>query len=63
LALLAQLSDPHVDLGPGDTGSAEALAATVRAMMALDPAPDAVLVSGDLTNVADARLSEQWTIV
>jgi len=59
LALLAQLSDPHIDLGPGDTGSAEALAAAVRAVMALDPAPDAVLVSGDLTNAADARSYER----
>src|SRR4029078_7927458 len=36
LSLLVQLSDPHIDLGPADTGSAEALAATVRAVAALD---------------------------
>ena len=40
--MLAQLSDPHVDVGPGDTGSAAALAAAVRAVLSLDPAPDAV---------------------
>jgi 3',5'-cyclic-AMP phosphodiesterase len=59
LTLLAQLSDPHVDVGPGDTGSAEALAAAVRAVLALDPAPDALLVSGDLTNDSDARSYER----
>ena len=32
---------------------------TVRAVMALDPAPDAVLVLGDLTNAADARSYER----
>jgi 3',5'-cyclic AMP phosphodiesterase CpdA len=45
--LLAQLSDPHVN--DDDDGPALALAAAVRAVAALDPAPGAVLVSGDLT--------------
>jgi 3',5'-cyclic-AMP phosphodiesterase len=54
LTLLAQLSDPHLVAGPGDTASADALAAAVRAVLRLDPAPDAVLVSGDVTNTADA---------
>jgi 3',5'-cyclic AMP phosphodiesterase CpdA len=45
--LLAQLSDPHVN--DDDDGPALALAAAVRAVGALDPAPGAVLVSGDLT--------------
>jgi Icc protein len=52
LTLLAQLSDPHVEVGRRDTASAEALAAAVRAVTRLDPAPDAVLVSGDITNDA-----------
>lgn len=56
---LAQLSDPHIDVGPGDTGSSEALAAAVEAVLALDPAPDAVLVSADLTNRSDARSYER----
>jgi 3',5'-cyclic AMP phosphodiesterase CpdA len=47
---LAQISDPHVHIGPGDLGSAEALAAAVRAVAELHPAPDALLLSGDLTN-------------
>jgi Icc protein len=45
--LLAQLSDPHVS--DDDDGPALALAAAVRSVAALDPAPGAVLVSGDLT--------------
>jgi 3',5'-cyclic-AMP phosphodiesterase len=59
LTVIAQLSDPHVDVGPGDTGSSAALAAAVGAVLRLDPAPDAVLVSGDLTNRSDARSYER----
>ena len=59
MTVLAQLSDPHVEVGPGDTGSAEALAAAVEAVGRLDPAPDAVLLSGDLTNLSDARSYER----
>jgi 3',5'-cyclic-AMP phosphodiesterase len=46
--MLAQLSDPHVQVGPRDAGSARALAAAVEAVASLDPAPEAVLVSGDI---------------
>ena len=59
MTVLAQLSDPHIDVGPGDTGSAEALAAAVDAVLRVDPLPDAVLVSGDLTNASDARSYER----
>jgi 3',5'-cyclic-AMP phosphodiesterase len=59
LTLIAQLSDPHVDVGPDDTGSPEALAAAVAAVLRVDPAPDAVLVSGDLTNRSDAPSYER----
>jgi 3',5'-cyclic-AMP phosphodiesterase len=59
LTVIAQLSDPHVDVGPGDTGSSEALAAAVAAVGRLDPAPDAVLLSGDLTNRSDAASYER----
>jgi 3',5'-cyclic-AMP phosphodiesterase len=48
--ILAQISDPHLRVGPGDLGSAEALAAAVRAVAGLQPAPDALLLSGDLTD-------------
>jgi 3',5'-cyclic AMP phosphodiesterase CpdA len=53
--VLAQLTDPHLHIGPGDLGSAEALAAAVRAIAALDPAPDALLVTGDLVDHATDR--------
>jgi len=59
LTLIAQLSDPHVEVGPGDGGSTAALEAAVGAVLALDPPPDAVLVSGDLTNDSSARSFER----
>jgi 3',5'-cyclic-AMP phosphodiesterase len=59
VTLLAQLSDPHIEVGPGDAGSAEALAAVVGAVLELAPAPDAVLLSGDLTNDSAARSYER----
>jgi hypothetical protein len=37
LTLIAQLSDPHVDVGPDDAGSAQALGAAVDAVLALEP--------------------------
>jgi 3',5'-cyclic AMP phosphodiesterase CpdA len=48
--LLAQLSDPHVRVGPGDGDAARALAEAVERVLALDTLPDAVLVSGDLVD-------------
>jgi 3',5'-cyclic-AMP phosphodiesterase len=51
--MLAQLSDPHIRLG--DDAPDRALAAAVAAVAALDPAPDAVLVSGDLADSGDPR--------
>jgi 3',5'-cyclic-AMP phosphodiesterase len=53
--ILAQISDPHVTIGPADAGSAEALAAAVAAVNAQDPRPDAVLLSGDVTEHATER--------
>jgi Icc protein len=53
--MLAQLSDPHVH----DDGSAEALAAAVRSVLALAPLPDAVLVSGDLAEHGTAAEYER----
>jgi 3',5'-cyclic-AMP phosphodiesterase len=52
--ILAQISDPHLRVGSGDAGSAQALEAAVDAVNALDPLPDAVLLSGDLTDHATA---------
>ena len=52
--ILAQLTDPHITIGPGDAGSAEALAVAIEAVNALDPLPDAVLLTGDVTEHATA---------
>jgi len=51
ISLLAQLSDPHIRLDD-DGASARALAAAVRSVLAFRPAPQAVLVSGDLADGA-----------
>lgn len=48
--ILAQLSDPHLRVGPNDQGSAAALEAAVRSVLALDPLPVAVLVTGDMAD-------------
>jgi 3',5'-cyclic AMP phosphodiesterase CpdA len=48
--IVAQLSDPHIRVGPQDQGSAAALEAAVRSVLALDPQPVAVLVTGDLAD-------------
>jgi 3',5'-cyclic AMP phosphodiesterase CpdA len=58
-ALLAQLSDPHIRLGPDDDGTGAALAASVAAVAALDPQPDALLLSGDLAEHAHPREYER----
>jgi Icc protein len=50
-ALLAQLSDPHVNLADG---SSDALAAAVGAVRMLNPRPDAVIVTGDVADGAFA---------
>jgi 3',5'-cyclic-AMP phosphodiesterase len=48
--IIAQLSDPHIRVGPDDQGSARALANAVDGVLALDPLPHAVLVTGDLAD-------------
>jgi Icc protein len=52
---IAQLSDPHMRLPPDDEGSGAALAAAVGSVLALDPLPDAVIVTGDLADGASAQ--------
>ncbi len=54
--LIAQITDSHVGAGPGDTASADALSAAVEAIAGLDPAPVAVLFTGDLA--ANGRPAE-----
>jgi 3',5'-cyclic-AMP phosphodiesterase len=55
--LLAQLSDPHVN--DDDDNPALALDTAARQVAALDPAPGAVLVSGDLTEHGSASEYER----
>jgi Icc protein len=54
--LVAQLSDPHVSVGPGDGKGARRLAAAVEDIAALNPAPEAVLLTGDIA--ADGAAAE-----
>jgi len=49
LTLIAQISDPHVGTGAEAGSSVEALRQAVAAVEGLDPAPVAVLATGDLT--------------
>jgi 3',5'-cyclic-AMP phosphodiesterase len=58
-ALLAQISDTHMRVGPDDDGTGAALEAAVAALAALDPQPDALLLSGDLAEHADPREYER----
>jgi 3',5'-cyclic-AMP phosphodiesterase len=50
--LLVQLSDPHVGADWGGGDSVGLLAAAVESVRALEPNPDAVLISGDLADHA-----------
>ena len=50
--LLVQLSDPHVGADWGDGDSVARLAAAIASVLALEPNPDAVLISGDLADHA-----------
>ncbi len=54
LTILAQISDAHLRLGPGGE-SVRALKAAVRSLTACDPAPQAVLITGDLIDTGTAR--------
>jgi 3',5'-cyclic-AMP phosphodiesterase len=60
-SILAQLSDPHVRVGPDDEGSAAALAAAVEAVERLEPPADAVIVTGDIANDRRPREYERAT--
>lgn len=46
---IVQLSDPHVSFGPRDCGAAEALQKVVEIVLEMELAPDAILLTGDLT--------------
>jgi Icc protein len=53
--LLAQLTDFHVRAAPDGDQGADRLATVVEAVLALDPVPEAVVVTGDLTENGLAR--------
>jgi 3',5'-cyclic-AMP phosphodiesterase len=55
-SLIAQITDSHVGVGPGGSASAEALASAVEAIGGLEPAPVAVLLTGDIA--AEGRPEE-----
>lgn len=57
--VLVQLSDPHVGADWGEGDSVARLAAAVDSVRALEPKPDALLLSGDLADhAADAEYEE-----
>lgn len=51
--ILAHISDPHVSTR--DWAAADAFALAVRAVLGLQPVPDALLVGGDIADGADER--------
>src|SRR5215207_3017690 len=59
LVLLVQLSDPHIGAEWGGGDPVAMLAAAVASVRALEPEPDAVLISGDLADTAAAAEYEQ----
>ena len=59
LFLLVQLSDPHIGAEWGGGDPVAMLAAAVASVRALEPEPDAVLISGDLADTAAAAEYEQ----
>jgi 3',5'-cyclic-AMP phosphodiesterase len=52
IVLVAQVTDPHLELGPGDGTSAAAVEAAVTEILGLDVPPAAVLLTGDIANTA-----------
>jgi 3',5'-cyclic-AMP phosphodiesterase len=57
--LLVQLSDPHVGADWGGRDPVAMLRAAVESVRALEPKPDAVLISGDLAdNAADGEYEQ-----
>ena len=57
--LLVQLSDPHIGAEWGGSDPVAGLAAAVESVRALEPHPDAVLISGDLADHATDAEYEQ----
>jgi 3',5'-cyclic AMP phosphodiesterase CpdA len=59
MTVLAQISDPHINVGRRDREPAQGLTAAVRGVLDLSRPPDAVLVSGDLVDDPGARQYER----
>ena len=57
--MLVQLSDLHLREGESRPGAAKRLAHAVRQVTALRPAPDALLLSGDLVDVPSSAAYER----
>jgi Icc protein len=55
--VLVQLSDPHIRAD--DDQAATRLEAVLRSVLALERTPDAVLISGDITDAGDAASCER----
>ena len=47
---IAQLSDSHITTGPLGAGPAAGLQLALARVMGLDPRPDCVVITGDLTD-------------
>ncbi len=56
---LVQLSDLHLREGPDGSAQAERLRRAVQRVAALEPAPSAVLLSGDIADVPSSAAYEQ----